>query len=63
MPPAETLATRKRLEIEDQFLLFVGTIEPRKNLSTLLQALEEVLRTTDLASAVGSCGKGRLEIR
>src|SRR5215210_4110147 len=37
--PAETLAIRKRLAIEDQFLLFVGTIEPRKNLSTFLRAL------------------------
>jgi glycosyltransferase involved in cell wall biosynthesis len=45
---SETLSARKRLEIEEPFLLFVGTIEPRKNLSTLLHALEEVVRTTDL---------------
>jgi glycosyltransferase involved in cell wall biosynthesis len=48
MPASETLATRERLGIEDQFLMFVGTIEPRKNLSTLLQALEEVMQTTEL---------------
>ena len=39
---------RKRLGIEEEFLLFVGTIEPRKNLSTLLSAFEEIFRTTDL---------------
>jgi glycosyltransferase involved in cell wall biosynthesis len=46
--PAETVETRRRLGIDDDFLLFVGTIEPRKNLSTLIMAFEEVLRTTDL---------------
>jgi glycosyltransferase involved in cell wall biosynthesis len=46
--PAEAIETRRRLGIDDQFLLFVGTIEPRKNLSTLIKAFEEVLRTTDL---------------
>lgn len=40
---AETLATRKRLGIEDDFLLFVGTLEPRKNLPTLVSAFREVL--------------------
>ena len=49
-PVAEERAmeARRRLGIEDDFLLFVGTIEPRKNLWTLVQALEEILRTTDL---------------
>ena len=49
-PVAEDTAmeTRRRLGIEGDFLLFVGTVEPRKNLWTLVQALEELLRTTDL---------------
>ena len=47
LAPAETIATRRRLEVEDQFLLFVGTIEPRKNLQTLLSAFEEVLARTE----------------
>ena len=49
-PVAEDRAmeARRRLAIQDDFLLFVGTIEPRKNLWTLVQALEEILRTTDL---------------
>jgi glycosyltransferase involved in cell wall biosynthesis len=37
-----TAATRKRLGINDDFLLFVGTVEPRKNLKTLLNAFEAV---------------------
>jgi glycosyltransferase involved in cell wall biosynthesis len=38
----------RRFQIEDKFILFVGTIEPRKNLITLLEAFEEVLRKTSL---------------
>jgi glycosyltransferase involved in cell wall biosynthesis len=44
---AETLATRKRLKVADDFLLFVGTLEPRKNLPVLVRAFREVLRETD----------------
>jgi glycosyltransferase involved in cell wall biosynthesis len=45
---SETEETRTRLGIEEIFILFVGTIEPRKNLPTLLRAFAEVLRSTDL---------------
>jgi glycosyltransferase involved in cell wall biosynthesis len=48
MSPDKSLETRRRLGVADEFLLFVGTIEPRKNLWTLVQALEEIVRTTDL---------------
>lgn len=44
----ETTTTRRRFEIEDDFILFVGTVEPRKNLITLMRALDEVLRHTSL---------------
>ena len=37
---------RKRLGIEDDFLLFVGTLEPRKNLVTLLKAYAQMVRDT-----------------
>jgi glycosyltransferase involved in cell wall biosynthesis len=57
MTPAETVAVRKGLEIEDEFLLFVGTVEPRKNLSTLLNAFEEVLRTTSLRPQLVVAGR------
>ena len=44
----ETVEIRKRLKIEDDFLLFVGTLEPRKNLLTLLKAYDQILRHTSL---------------
>ena len=40
----ESFGTRTRLGVEDDFLLFVGTLEPRKNLLTLLKAFAQVLR-------------------
>jgi len=45
----ETIETRRRLGIADDFILFVGTIEPRKNLQRLLDAFEQLLRTSSLA--------------
>jgi glycosyltransferase involved in cell wall biosynthesis len=46
LPSEETVEARRRLQVEDEFILFVGTIEPRKNLLTLLRAFEEILRST-----------------
>lgn len=40
----ETESARRALGVGDEFLLTVGTIEPRKNLSMLLRAFEEVAR-------------------
>jgi len=37
---------RKRLGIEADFVLFVGTLEPRKNLVTLLKAYAQIVRET-----------------
>jgi glycosyltransferase involved in cell wall biosynthesis len=41
---AETAAVRQHLGVRDNFLLTVGTIEPRKNLLLLIGAFEEVAR-------------------
>jgi glycosyltransferase involved in cell wall biosynthesis len=41
-----TIEIRKRLGIADDFILFVGTIEPRKNLQTLAKAFAEILHST-----------------
>ena len=57
LPLAQTVETRRRLGVADEFLLFVGTIEPRKNLLTLIRALEEVLRTTHLRPELVVAGK------
>jgi glycosyltransferase involved in cell wall biosynthesis len=46
MTADETAAARRRLGISDDFILFVGTIEPRKNLGTLLMALIYLFRKT-----------------
>jgi glycosyltransferase involved in cell wall biosynthesis len=40
--PTQSAAVRKRLGVSDEFLLFVGTIEPRKNLLSLLRAFENI---------------------
>ena len=48
VPRSETEATRRRFGIDDIFILFVGTIEPRKNLITLLRAFAETHANTDL---------------
>jgi glycosyltransferase involved in cell wall biosynthesis len=46
---AETIETRRRLGIGDNFILFVGTIEPRKNLQRLIDGFEQLLLTTSLS--------------
>lgn len=38
----------KRLGIDGHFVLFVGTVEPRKNLRRLVDAFEQLLRTSSL---------------
>ena len=53
----ETTRTRKQFGVESEFLLFVGTIEPRKNLLTLVRALAEILRTTPLRPQLVIAGK------
>ena len=58
-PAPEDVAAevRSRLGVEDEFVLYAGTIEPRKNLVTLLKAFEEVLRTTELRPQLVIAGK------
>jgi glycosyltransferase involved in cell wall biosynthesis len=48
VPFAQTAEIRKRLGVEDDFLLFVGTLEPRKNLLTLLKAFARILGQSSL---------------
>ena len=48
-------AVRKRYNLPGPFILFVSTIEPRKNLPTLLRAFKQLL---DLKVAPGSAGRG-----
>lgn len=53
----QTRETRRRLGVTDDFILFVGTIEPRKNLITLAQAFVEMLRTTSLCPQLVIAGQ------
>src|SRR5215510_5400346 len=48
-PAAELLEVRRRLRIEEDFILCVGTLEPRKNLFTLVRAFEEILHSNPRA--------------
>jgi glycosyltransferase involved in cell wall biosynthesis len=49
----------RRLGIEGDFILFVGTIEPRKNLRQLVRAFDQMLRNTSLSpKLVIAGGKG-----
>jgi glycosyltransferase involved in cell wall biosynthesis len=60
---AEDLAeVRSRYSLPDRFILFVGTIEPRKNLETLLEAWAQVPRRPALVVA-GGWGWGYAEVR
>ncbi|MFN2454456.1 MAG: glycosyltransferase family 4 protein [Pyrinomonadaceae bacterium] len=53
----ETAPVRMRLGVEDEFVLFVGTLEPRKNLQTLIRAFDEILRATDKRPQLVIVGK------
>lgn len=43
-PSSETDPVLQRLGIEPEFILFVGTVEPRKNLLTLVRAFEQIAK-------------------
>lgn len=57
VPEAVSREVRRRLKVEDDFLLFVGTIEPRKNLLTLVRALELILREGEWRPQLVIAGK------
>ena len=57
MPVEQASATVRRLGLDEEFILYVGTIEPRKNLITLVKAFEEVLRSTTLRPQLVIAGK------
>lgn len=50
-------SVRKRLGIEDQFILYVGTIEPRKNIITLVRAFEAVVNSNRARPQLVLAGK------
>lgn len=60
-PPAPAALERFRAQqgLPERFVLYVGTLEPRKNLPTLLEAYVEVARQHDVPLLIGG-GKGWL---
>jgi glycosyltransferase involved in cell wall biosynthesis len=54
--PEECAPVLRRLDIQDDFILFVGTIEPRKNLLTLVRAFEKMLRRSSLGAQLVIAG-------
>jgi len=57
--PATLAAFRANKGLPERFVLYVGTLEPRKNLTTLLSAYAEIVRRHDVPLLVGG-GKGWL---
>jgi glycosyltransferase involved in cell wall biosynthesis len=60
LPAAQARAVRGRLGLDRPYLLWCGTLEPRKNLGTLLEAFDRVARQVpdlDLA-VIGPAGWG-----
>lgn len=57
LPPAETEAFRQRKGLPDRFWLYVGTLEPRKNLTTLLEAYARLPQAERMPLLLGG-GKG-----
>ena len=51
LPVEQLPAYRRRFELPERFILFVGSIEPRKNLTTLLQAWAQLPDRPDLVIA------------
>jgi glycosyltransferase involved in cell wall biosynthesis len=48
---------RRKLGVEDDFLLYVGTIEPRKNLNVLLDAYRKIIGSAGLEPQLVIAGK------
>lgn len=52
----ECQAVFAKYQLQQPYLLYVGTIEPRKNLLTLIRAYNELLRTTEHQPQLVLCG-------
>lgn len=51
--PARLADFRRRASLPERFILFVGTLEPRKNIPTLLDAYAHIAAATDAPLVIG----------
>ena len=58
LPPAEVEAFRRAKGLPDQFILYVGTLEPRKNVELLVRAYSLLLQRMAACPLVIAGGKG-----
>jgi glycosyltransferase involved in cell wall biosynthesis len=56
LPQDECRATLAKYDLQQPYLLHVGTIEPRKNLLTLIRAYDELLKQTEHRPQLVLCG-------
>src|SRR5262245_32065686 len=56
LPPHLCQSALDKYQIRRPYLLYVGTIEPRKNLLTLIRAYDELLLTTTRRPQLALCG-------
>lgn len=56
VPVADCQSALEKYQLRQPYLLYVGTIEPRKNLLTLIRAFDELLRTTEHRPQLALCG-------
>ena len=64
LPVEEVVAFRKEKSLPERYWLFIGTLEPRKNLVTLLEAYAELNRSQRLPLILaGGAGWGIAEIQ
>ncbi|MBK6799148.1 MAG: glycosyltransferase family 4 protein [Acidobacteria bacterium] len=56
LPESNCQSVLERFGIKKPYLLFVGTIEPRKNLTTLIRAYDTLLRETEHRPQLVLCG-------
>jgi glycosyltransferase involved in cell wall biosynthesis len=62
VPPGQGISVLEKYRVQQPYILYVGTIEPRKNLLTLIRAYDELLRTTAHRPQLVLCGgRGWLE--
>lgn len=47
----------KKYGIEDNYILYVGTLEPRKNIMSLVKSMKEIWTETDISSKLVIAGK------